>query len=227
MLYQSFLVCLPTRYVLALHSTVFFHNKKRGPVFALQFCVLLNAIPELLIGLPVLPGFLSPHLPLRGNVTFFYFSQKSCCEKCRRQFRFVPSSMNSGGKGGKGLGFGGGCKGRRRILRHVPSKRPKQPYNRTNTVYIDPRKGEIRRIARRGGTSRMSGMIYEDVGRVLKVFLELVIHDAVRYCGKSLLFLFLFGFLILPSSTENEGRKTVWLSDVLYALKRRGRTLYF
>ena len=43
--------------------------------------------------------------------------------------------------------------------------------------------------------------------RVLKVFLENVIRDAVTY-------------------TEHAKRKTVTAMDVVYALKRQGRTLY-
>ncbi|RXM31660.1 Histone H4 [Acipenser ruthenus] len=37
------------------------------------------------------------------------------------------------------------------------------------------------RLARRGGVKRISGPIYEETRRVLKVFLENVIQDAVTY----------------------------------------------
>ena len=37
------------------------------------------------------------------------------------------------------------------------------------------------RLARRGGVKRISGLIYEETGGVLKVFLENVIRDAVTY----------------------------------------------
>ncbi|VDP26831.1 unnamed protein product [Heligmosomoides polygyrus] len=37
----------------------------------------------------------------------------------------------------------------------------------------------IRRLARRGGVKRTSGLIYEETSGVVKVFLENVIHDAV------------------------------------------------
>ena len=68
-------------------------------------------------------------------------------------------------------------------------------------------KPAIRRLARRGGVKRISGLIYEETRGVLKVFLENVIRDAVTY-------------------TEHAKRKTVTVMDVVYALKRQGRTLY-
>ncbi|KAL7851437.1 hypothetical protein AOLI_G00217930 [Acnodon oligacanthus] len=68
-------------------------------------------------------------------------------------------------------------------------------------------KPAIRRLARRGGVKRISSLIYEETRCVLKVFLENVIRDAVTY-------------------TEHAKRKTVTAMDVVYALKRQGRTLY-
>ncbi|XP_041037778.1 histone H4-like [Carcharodon carcharias] len=64
-------------------------------------------------------------------------------------------------------------------------------------------KPAIRRLACRGGVKRISGLIYEETRGVLKVFLENVISD-----------------------TEHAKRKTVTAMDVVYALKRQGRTLY-
>uniref|UniRef100_A0A453LBP4 Histone H4 n=2 Tax=Aegilops tauschii subsp. strangulata TaxID=200361 RepID=A0A453LBP4_AEGTS len=58
-----------------------------------------------------------------------------------------------------------------------------------------------------GGVKRISGLIYEETRGVLKIFLENVIRDAVTY-------------------TEHARRKTVTAMDVVYALKRQGRTLY-
>lgn len=86
-------------------------------------------------------------------------------------------------------------------------------------------KPAIRRLARRGGVKRISAstlllsslshtqlltsliVIYEETRGVLKSFLESVIRDAVTY-------------------TEHAKRKTVTSLDVVYALKRQGRTLY-
>ncbi|XP_043462986.1 histone H4-like [Leptopilina heterotoma] len=68
-------------------------------------------------------------------------------------------------------------------------------------------KGDIRRLARRGGVQRISGLIYELSRNVLKLFLENVIRDAVTF-------------------TEHARRQTVTVMDVVYALRRQGRTLY-
>lgn len=68
-------------------------------------------------------------------------------------------------------------------------------------------KPAIRRLARRGGVKRISHTIYEEIRLVLKTFLENVIRDSVTY-------------------TEHAKRKTVTAMDVVYALKRQGRTLY-
>ena len=68
-------------------------------------------------------------------------------------------------------------------------------------------KPAIRRLARRGGIKRLSGQVYEESREVLKVFLENVNRDSVTY-------------------TEHVKRKTVTIIDVVYVLKRQGRTLY-
>lgn len=68
-------------------------------------------------------------------------------------------------------------------------------------------KPAIRRLCRRGGVKRISGELYGESRTVLKAFLEDVIRDAVTY-------------------TEYAKRKTVSVGDILYALKRQGRTLY-
>nr|XP_050025244.1 uncharacterized protein LOC126520331 [Dermacentor andersoni] len=103
----------------------------------------------------------------------------------------ATAEMSGRGKGGKGLGKGG-AKRHRKVLRD-------------NIQGIT--KPAIRRLARRGGVKRISGLIYEETRGVLKVFLENVIRDAVTY-------------------TEHAKRKTVTAMDVVYALKRQGRTLY-
>uniref|UniRef100_UPI00398F3BC0 histone H4-like n=1 Tax=Pristiophorus japonicus TaxID=55135 RepID=UPI00398F3BC0 len=68
-------------------------------------------------------------------------------------------------------------------------------------------KHAIRRLAHRGGVKRISGLIYKETRGVLKVTLQNVIIDAVTY-------------------TEHAKSKTVTAMDVVYALKRQGRTLY-
>ena len=68
-------------------------------------------------------------------------------------------------------------------------------------------KPAIRRLARRGGVKRLSGLVYDETRNVLKSFLEHIVKDSVTY-------------------TEHARRKTVTALDVVYALKRQGRTLY-
>ena len=68
-------------------------------------------------------------------------------------------------------------------------------------------KGSIRRLARRGGVKRISGLLYEEVRGVLKGFVEGVVRDATAY-------------------SEHAKRRTVSALDVVQALKKRGRMLY-
>jgi len=118
--------------------------------------------------------------------SYFSFTFSSVLETKEKS-----SAMSGRGKGGKGLGKGG-AKRHRKVLRD-------------NIQGIT--KPAIRRLARRGGVKRISGLIYEETRGVLKIFLENVIRDAVTY-------------------TEHARRKTVTAMDVVYALKRQGRTLY-
>lgn len=128
--------------------------------------------------------------------------------------------MSGRGKGGKGLGKGG-AKRHRKVLRDNIQGITVSvhsccvcPFSFLSCTYILIvllfgllQKPAIRRLARRGGVKRISGLIYEETRGVLKVFLENVIRDAVTY-------------------TEHARRKTVTALDVVYALKRQGRTLY-
>jgi histone H4 len=54
---------------------------------------------------------------------------------------------------------------------------------------------------------RISALIYDEARSNLKSFLEGVVRDSVTY-------------------TEHARRKTVTAMDVVYALKRHGRTIY-
>ncbi|XP_056407396.1 histone H4-like [Hyla sarda] len=126
-------------------------------------------------------SFRSTHVPYKPDSAALSILQST---------RYIEK-MSGRGKGGKGLGKGG-AKRHRKVLRD-------------NIQGIT--KPAIRRLARRGGVKRISGLIYEETRGVLKVFLENVIRDAVTY-------------------TEHAKRKTVTAMDVVYALKRQGRTLY-
>lgn len=68
-------------------------------------------------------------------------------------------------------------------------------------------KPAIRRLARRGGVKRISGLVYEETRGVLKIFLEKVIRDSITYM-------------------EHARRKTLSAKDVVFALKRQGKTIY-
>ena len=83
----------------------------------------------------------------------------------------------------------------------------KKDKKQTKDVILGITKPAIRRLARRGGVKRISNLIYEETRNVLKAFLENVVRDAVTY-------------------TEHARRKTVTAMDVVYALKRQGRSLY-
>jgi histone H4 len=132
--------------------------------------------------------FFGPKLPAPKIFCYILLSKSS--------FPFFSTltpklTMSGRGKGGKGLGKGG-AKRHRKVLRD-------------NIQGIT--KPAIKRLARRGGVKRISGLIYEETRGVLKVFLEHVLRDAVTY-------------------TEHARRKTVSAMDVVYALKRQGKTLY-
>jgi histone H4 len=87
----------------------------------------------------------------------------------------------------------------------VSAKRHARKPNKASIEGIT--KPAIRRLARRGGVKRISSFLYDDSRNVLKSFLENVIRDSITY-------------------TEHARRKTVTVMDVVYSLKRQGRTLY-
>jgi len=137
--------------------------------------------------------------------------------------------------GGKGKGVG---KGGKVTKRHVV------PRNCISGIT----KPAIRRLARRGGVKRINGLVYEEVRNILKDFLQKVIGDAVSQAMMSVIRASIHPFALhctalhftssrthpplcfLPSAqvvyTEYGNRKTVTAVDVLYALKRRGRTMF-
>ena len=100
--------------------------------------------------------------------------------------------MSGRGKVGKGLGKGGAKRATKKVL-------------------LDTIKGitkpAIRRLARRGGVKRLSGLMYEETRSVLRSFLDNVVKDSATY-------------------TEHARRTTVTALDVVHALKRQGKTLY-
>ena len=87
-------------------------------------------------------------------------------------------------------------------------------------------KPAIRRLARRGGVKRISGLIYEETRGVLKIFLENVRCFFPTFYTTFYLHFFLKVIRDSVTYTEHAKRKTVTALDVVYALKRSGRTLY-
>jgi histone H4 len=85
------------------------------------------------------------------------------------------------------------------------------PHRRHRMVLRDNIQGitkpAIRRLARRGGVKRISGLIYEETRSLLRIFLESLVHDAVVFASYA-------------------RRKTVTPMDVVYACKSRACPLY-
>ncbi|KXT01792.1 hypothetical protein AC578_1981 [Pseudocercospora eumusae] len=68
-------------------------------------------------------------------------------------------------------------------------------------------KGDIRRLARRGGVKRISGTIYAETRSVLKKRLTTLLRD-------------------ISAVVELSGRKTVCVTDVVFVLNRHGTPVY-
>ena len=68
-------------------------------------------------------------------------------------------------------------------------------------------RGAIRRLARRAGAKRLSGLVYDEARSAIKSFVTSTVNGAVAY-------------------TEHARRKTVSAADVVNSLKRSGRMLY-
>lgn len=68
-------------------------------------------------------------------------------------------------------------------------------------------RGGIRRLARRGGIRRLADNVYGEVRDFAEYFLSIVVKDAAIFA-------------------ENAKRKTITAMDIVYALKRSGRSLY-
>jgi len=68
-------------------------------------------------------------------------------------------------------------------------------------------KGSIRRLARRAGVKRMSGLVYEDIRAAIKVFVTRLVDDTRSY-------------------THHAKRQIATPLDVVHALKKQGRMLY-
>jgi len=112
-----------------------------------------------------------------------------------------PASPRRIGPGSRGLGkgksvagqFGKGFKPRRRKI--------------TKDSLYGISKGDIRRLARRGGVKRLSASVYDEIRASMRTYLDKILGDCCAYL-------------------EHAGRKTVTVTDVVFALKRIGRPIY-
>ncbi|KAI9672020.1 MAG: hypothetical protein M1829_004564 [Trizodia sp. TS-e1964] len=127
---------------------------------------------------PPVPGTTIPSTRSQGNVA-------------------TPTSASRPTLGGKGLGLGRGKKG-------VANRRHRKIVKETIRGIT---KGDIRRLARRGGIKRISAAIYDDMRGCIRDYLHAILKDCVIFL-------------------DHNDRKTCTVSDVIFALKRRGRPIY-
>jgi histone H4 len=78
---------------------------------------------------------------------------------------------------------------------------------RSTQVTREITKHAIRRLARRGGVKRISGVLYQEARGIIEDFVKKLKTDAVAY-------------------TEHAKRSTVTALDVINALRRQGKHLY-
>ena len=71
-------------------------------------------------------------------------------------------------------------------------------------------KGSIRRMARRGGCKRLAASVYDEARELLSDFVTSILKDAQA----------------LMQVKEHNAPKTMRVEHILYALKKRGRTMY-
>jgi histone H4 len=127
-----------------------------------------------------------------------------------------PTATSSGGgiggrgKGGKGLGKGKFSSKRHRMVQRDSIQGITKP--------------AIRRLARRGGVKRISGLIYEGISHYLYERNTSSSKVVFKFCHKRHSSVHRFVLFLLFK--EHSKRKTVTSLDVVYALKRQGRTLY-
>ncbi|KAI9821835.1 MAG: hypothetical protein M1827_002417 [Pycnora praestabilis] len=105
------------------------------------------------------------------------------------RFTGVATKTGLGAKGlgtGRGLGKGIGHRRHRKIIK--------------DTIRGITR-GDIRRLARRGGVKRISKQIYDEMREVMRSYMEGLLKDCVIFL-------------------DHADRKTITVTDVIFALKR-------
>ncbi|KAK2624427.1 hypothetical protein QTJ16_006377 [Diplocarpon rosae] len=122
----------------------------------------------------------------------------------------ASKGLGIGGGNGKGKGLGFTARRSRKIVK--------------DTI-LGVTKGDIRRMARRGGVKRISAGVYGDIRKALKdrlieasYFQIFICSYQAYYCAQILNITFMI--------TDYQKRKTVTVMDVVFALKRLGRPIY-
>ncbi|KAL7265973.1 hypothetical protein RUND412_011496 [Rhizina undulata] len=113
------------------------------------------------------------------------------------------SSMGTRTGLGKGLGKGPVRRGMGKGVGVARGRHKRLPKDTIHGIT----NGDIRRLARRGGVKRISGQIYEDVRGALVDHLKSILKDCIIFL-------------------DHAERKTVTVTDVIFALKRIGRPIY-
>ncbi|XP_014562658.1 hypothetical protein COCVIDRAFT_83427 [Bipolaris victoriae FI3] len=118
-----------------------------------------------------------------------------------------PSSATPSRATQLGLGLGRGAAG----LGKSVLGRPKGPMKRHMKIQRDSihgiTKGDIRRLARRGGVKRISAIVYSDIRQALRERLARILKD-------------------ICAIIDSSGRQTVVVTDVVFALQRLGNPIY-
>ena len=86
-------------------------------------------------------------------------------------------------------------------------RKPKRFKRKKTAEYPQMTRGTIRRLARRGGVKRVSMGVYSEMNDFIEYFLILALKNSAVFA-------------------EHAKRRTITAIDVIYALKRLGRTLY-
>lgn len=93
----------------------------------------------------------------------------------------------------------------------IPSRRAatgsRQPKSVMKESLTGITKGDVRRLARRSGCTRLAAQITAEAKAALKEFLQNTVGDAAVY-------------------TDYAKRKTVTFPDIIASLRRRGRIVY-
>ncbi|OSS44910.1 hypothetical protein B5807_09183 [Epicoccum nigrum] len=118
--------------------------------------------------------------------------------------RSQPSAPSASRATNLGMGLGKRAVGRGDIGKGKGAKRHHKGQRDTIRGVT---KGDIRRLARRGGVKRISATIYDDVREALRSRLSSILREVVAV-------------------VEHSGRKTVCVTDIIFILNRQGRQLY-